>query len=129
MFQRDLIVAPNGIKDNLANLKNCNPNGIPIIVMHSRQPEITFPTAIGIPQKISQIMLAISETVPPPYAISLPKGQNPIEANLKHCRPNGIPMIVQQHKIPEMIHPKPQKKPPKTNQITLPKHPISNVLS
>ena len=41
------ILAPNGINDSLAILKNCIPNGIPTIVMHQRQPNSRFAIAIS----------------------------------------------------------------------------------
>ena len=43
-----ITLAPNGIKESLAILKNCLPNGIPTIVMHQIQPTIRFPSAISI---------------------------------------------------------------------------------
>ena len=56
------IVAPKGISESLANLKNCLPNGIPIIVMQRRHPQTALAIAIGIPVTMSQIMLAIRLT-------------------------------------------------------------------
>ncbi len=81
------IFAPNGAKESLAILKNCNPNGIPTIVIHQRQPKTRFSNAIGIPKKIIHITFAINEGTPPPYSISFPNGANDIDANLKHCFP------------------------------------------
>ena len=51
------------------------------------QPKNRFSNAIGIPKKISHIVFAITDGIPPPYSISLPKGENDIVANLKHCIP------------------------------------------
>lgn len=38
VFSPILISLPNGDKDNLANLKHCNPTGIPIIDIHQKSP-------------------------------------------------------------------------------------------
>ena len=43
-----ITLAPNGMKESLAILKNCFPNGIPTIVIHHIQPTIRFPSAISI---------------------------------------------------------------------------------
>jgi len=50
----------------LAILKNCNPKGIPMMVIHHNIPKIVFSMAIGIPQKISQRIFANKEGTPPP---------------------------------------------------------------
>ena len=41
--------------------------------------------------------------MPFPYTISFPNGQNARVANLKHCRPTGIPIIVIHHMHPAKI--------------------------
>ena len=84
---RSMILAPNGIKANLAILKNCLPKGIPTIVMHQRRPRAALPIAIGSPKKIIQMILAIVEIAPPALMISFLKGQKDKDANLKHCLP------------------------------------------
>ena len=61
------ILAPKGAKDNFAILKNCNPNGIPIIVIHHIHPIRRFPNAIGIPKNINHIIFTNNEIMPPPY--------------------------------------------------------------
>ena len=38
------------MKESLAILKNCFPNGIPTIVIHHIQPTIRFPSAISQPK-------------------------------------------------------------------------------
>ena len=78
---------PKGARDNFAILKNCNPNGIPTIVIHQMQPNKRFSNAIGIPKKINHITLASNDGTPPPYSISFQNGANDILANLKHCFP------------------------------------------
>lgn len=79
-----MIEAPNGIRASFASLKCCNPNGIPITVMHNKQPNVTCSNASGIPDTRIHIIFTRNETVPPPYTISFPNGKNDILANLKH---------------------------------------------
>ena len=62
-----MILEPNGANANLAILKNCNPNGIPTIVIHHIQPKNIFSMAIGIPKKIVHIILAINDITLFPY--------------------------------------------------------------
>ena len=113
------------MKESLAILKNCFPNGIPTIVMHQIQPTIRFPSAISHPKNIIHIRFTRNENMPFPYTISFPNGQNAKVANLKHCRPTGIPII----------HASPPSNPPNINQRILPivlmttsPHPMSNIL-
>ena len=115
---------PKGIRANFANLKCCNPNGIPIMVIHNRQPEIADPNASQKPDTINHIIFNKNDGTPPPYTISFPNGKNASFANLKHCNPTGIPTIVIHHNTPANNHPSPDKHPPKINHSALPKHPI-----
>lgn len=62
----DTISAPNGVSASFAILKNCFPKGIPTMVMHQSKPITRFPNAMGIPKKMSQMMLAKVEKTPPP---------------------------------------------------------------
>ena len=112
--------APNGIRDNFAILKNCFPKGIPIIVIQHIRPATAFPTAIGIPDTISQIIFAIKLTAPPPYTTSFPNGKNAKPANLKHCKPIGIPIIEMHHRQPAKTHDNPLNNPPHINQSIFP---------
>lgn len=102
------IFEPKGINASFASLNSCSPNGIPIMVMQRRQPIKNCPIAMGIPVTIIQITFAIKEIPPPPYSTSLPKGQSAKPANLKHCRPIGIPIIVMNAqtaiKKPDQVH-------------------------
>lgn len=123
-YKNYLIVAPKGIKASLAILKCCKPKGIPIIVIQKIIPNTAETIAIGIPVTIIHIIFRIKEPAPPPYTISFPKGKKLRLANLKHCKPIGIPIIVIHHKQPASIQLSPLKKPPNINQIKLPKHPI-----
>ena len=52
--------------------------------------------------------------------IFLPKGAADILANLKHCLPTGIPIIVIDQRIPITIHETQLINPPKTNHIIFP---------
>ena len=112
--------APNGIKDNFAILKNCFPKGIPIIVIQHIKPATAFSTAIGIPDTISQIIFAIKLTAPPPYTTSFPNGKNAKPANLKHCKPIGIPIMEMHHRQPAKTHDNPLNNPPHINQSIFP---------
>ena len=116
-----ITLAPNGMKESLAILKNYFPNGIPTIVMHHMKPSIRFPSAISQPKNRIQIKFTRNENIPFPYTISFPKGQNASDANLKHCSPTGIPTIVIHHMHPAKIHASPPSNPPNINQRIFPK--------
>lgn len=115
-----ITLAPNGVKANLAILKNCLPKGMPIIVTQHISPSNKFSKANGIPEIINQNKLAIVLIAPPPYTTRLPNGQNDKPANLKHCMPIGIPMMVIHHNIPAASHDSPLIKPPHINHKILP---------
>lgn len=51
-----MICAPNGVSDSFANLKNCFPNGIPMMVMHHSTPEKTQDKPLRNPPNISYRM-------------------------------------------------------------------------
>ena len=91
-----------------------------MIVMHQRQPRIRFATAISKPKKTIQITFTKSENMPLPYTISLPNGHIASDANLKHCKPIGIPMIVMHQISPASSQRIPLNNPPKINQRMLP---------
>ena len=59
-----ITLAPNCMKESLAILKNCFPNGIPTIVMHQIQPTIRFPSAISQPKNIIHIRFTRNENMP-----------------------------------------------------------------
>ena len=111
---------------SLASLKHCKPNGIPIIVIHNNNPFIAAQIAKGIPLMSIHIILAISDGAPPPYCTSLPNGANDKEANLKHCKPIGIPTIEMHHKTPARNQANACHIPPHTIQIKFPKQPIKS---
>ena len=115
------IYAPKGLRDSFAILKNCMPNGTPMIVMHQAHPIRRLPRAIHHPLTRNQITFTRNETAPPPYSILLPNGQNDMAASLKHCMPIGIPMIVMHQKAPVRTQAMPLIRPPSKNQRILPK--------
>lgn len=93
---------------------------MPTIVIQNINPVAAFPTAIGIPDTSNHIILARRLTVPPPYTTSFPNGKNANPANLKHCRPIGIPMMDMHHRQPAAIHDSPLNNPPHINQSMFP---------
>ena len=93
---------------------------MPMIVIHHRQPNRKLTRAIHQPLKRNQITFIRNETAPPPYSTLLPNGQNDNAANLKHCSPYGIPIIVIHHNTPERTHAIPLIKPPNKNQQIFP---------
>lgn len=95
-----------------------------MIVQHKITPFTTAPIARGMPLMTIHKILARNDIVPPPYWISFPKGKNAREANLKHCRPIGIPTIVIHHRIPQNTQESPCHNPQHKNQIIFPKQPI-----
>ena len=95
-----------------------------MIVMQRITPITADSIANGIPDTSNQIIFSNSDPAPPPYTTSLPKGKKLIPANLKHCIPTGIPIIVIHHKQPTKAQLSPPTKPPNINHKILPKHPI-----
>lgn len=81
---------------------------------------IKFPSAISHPKKSIHIRLSRNENTPLPYTTSLPNGQNASDANLKHCTPTGMPMIVTHHRQPARIQAKPPIMPPNINHKIFP---------
>jgi hypothetical protein len=119
-----LIEAPKGISASFAILKCCKPKGIPIIVIQQRAPKMADSIARGIPVITIQNILSIREPAPPPYTTSLPKGKKHRPANLKHCIPIGIPIMVIHHNKLARSQVKPLINPPNINHKIFPKHPI-----
>jgi hypothetical protein len=97
-----------------------------MIVIHISNPNKADSIARGIPVISNQIIFIKKEPAPPPYSTSFPKGKKHSPANLKHCIPIGIPIMVIHHKHPAISQLSPVKKPPHINQMALPKHPIIN---
>src|SRR5699024_5025727 len=94
------------------------------MVTHSVQPSMACSAASGSPETISQMIFTSSETGPPPYRTSFPKGKKLSDANLKHCIPMGIPTMVIHQRQPARHQLRPLSAPPKTNHNRFPRHPI-----
>ena len=62
-----ITLAPNGIKESLAILKNCLPNGIPTIVIHHMHPAKTQAKPPSNPPNINQRILPIVLMTTHPY--------------------------------------------------------------
>lgn len=88
--------------------------------MHQRQPRMQYPIAISRPKKMIQIRLTRKEKPPPPYITSFPNGKKARLANLKHCRPTGMPMMVMHQRQPASTHARPPINPPNRNQRIFP---------
>lgn len=114
---------PNGENARFINLKCCLPKGIPIMVIQNSNPKMRCVRAIQIPPKSSQIMFMMVDKQPVFDAVSViftPNGAKPTNANLKHCRPKGMPTIVRHNISPPIMYSKKINMPPKMIQIILP---------
>ena len=118
------MVAPKGINANFISLKCCLPKGIPIIVIQRITPQDKCSSESGIPVVSSQMIFKIREGVPPPKLTSFPNGKKERLANLKHCIPIGIPIMVIHQRIPTKNQLRPLSNPPQKNQRIFPRHPI-----
>lgn len=101
------------------------PKGIPITVRQNNKPKIKCSSAIGNPVTSSQIIFNSKEPAPPPYRTLLPKGKKLRDANLKHCFPTGIPIIVTHQRHPRRHQHNPLIAPPNKNHIKLPRQLIN----
>ena len=117
-------VDPNGISANFISLKCCKPNGMPIMVIQRSTPQERCSTARGMPVVIIQIIFKIREPVPPPKSTSFPNGKKESPANLKHCIPTGIPIIVIHHNTPANSQLRPPSSPPQKNHRIFPRQPM-----
>lgn len=105
------------------SLKCCLPNGIPTMVRHNKIPKTRCVKTTQMPPKISQMIFIRVDKQPVLLAVSViltPNGARPTKANLKHCKPNGIPTMVRQRINPPSIYSRKIKNPPKTIQMRLP---------
>ena len=114
------IRAPKGVSANCASLKCCTPKGMPMMVKQNKRPHAALAIAISNPPKRSHRIFKRRETVFVPGITSFPKGKKATADSLKHCKPTGIPMIVQHHSKPIKSQPNPIKNPPKRNHIIFP---------
>ena len=97
LFSTTLKSFPSGEIINLAILKYCIPNGIPMIVIHKIIPVKHNPMAIQIPPKIAHItFMNFLNPVRFLLTTDLPKGQITNFDNLNSYIPVGINIIVQQ---------------------------------
>ena len=104
-------------------MKCWRPQGIPTMETQSRIPKKRCVSTTQKPPKINQITFIIVVRQPVLGEVSViltPKGARPTIANLKHCIPNGIPIMVRHKNKPPMIYPKKMNSPPKIIQIILP---------
>lgn len=114
---------PKGVNARVANLKCCNPKGIPIMEMQNRIPKPMCDKQIQNPPKTIQIIFMITDKHPEAEGAectSLPNGHKASPASLRVWIPNGIPMIVM---IKARLHTRYSmaiKMPPKTSQIKFP---------
>ena len=81
-----------------------------MIVMQKIKPAITKPKASSNPPKINQTILAIGCASNCVLTV-FPNGRITNLANLKHCFPNGIPMIVMHQNKPKKKYPIASHKP------------------
>ena len=105
------------------SLKCCLPNGMPTIVSHKSIPKTRWVNTTQMPPKTNQIMFIRVDKQPVLLEVSViltPNGARPTNANLKHCRPNGIPTMVRQRIKPPTMYSRKITNPPKTIQIRLP---------
>jgi hypothetical protein len=121
---------PNGVSARPASLKCCRANGIPIIVMASKTPNIKCVAAIQIPPIRIQIIFIIVVRQPPFEGLGTTlwlKGHKASRPSLMVCKPNGIPMIVTINKTLATKYSIAVIIPPKTSQIRFPKSDIKRV--
>lgn len=116
-----MISAPIGMSASFASLKCCKPNGIPIMVIQNNNPNVKCSIASTAPENNIQRIFTIREPTPPRYSTSFPNGKKDSVANLKHCTPIGIPIMVMHQSIPATHHDRPDINPPNKNQIMFPK--------
>ena len=93
------------------------------MVIQKSNPKTKWVSAIQKPPKMIQIRFIMVDRQPVFEEVSViltPKGARPTNANLKHCIPKGIPIIVRQSIKPPIMYSKNINIPPKTIQIILP---------
>lgn len=77
------------------------------MVMQNNKPNNRWVNTIPIPPKINQIIFMMVDRQPTFDEVSLiltPKGAKPTIANLKHCRPKGMPTMVRHKTNPPKIY-------------------------
>ena len=77
------------------------------MVIQNNKPKSRWVNTIEIPPKINQMMFIMVDKQPvfeEVFVILTPKGASPTIANLKHCTPKGMPIIVKHNTIPPKIY-------------------------
>ena len=95
--QAATISFPKGVNASPASLKCWIPKGMPIMVMHSNNPNPKCERQIQMPPKnIQRIFINILRQPPESGQLltSFPNGHNASKDILRVCRPKGIPIIV-----------------------------------
>jgi hypothetical protein len=93
------------------------------MVIHRITPKKRCDRAIQKPANTSQIILSRKEITgmdPPLDRTDFPNGARVAIPILKHCIPQGMPMMVRQSTNPPQMYPRQASKPPKIIQITFP---------
>lgn len=91
------ISLPNGVSATAISLKCCMPNGMPIIVMHNITPKNRCSSIIHTPPQKNHNTFINRDKHPlfvADFTVVEPKGHRESIPSLKHCMPNGIPIIV-----------------------------------
>jgi hypothetical protein len=91
------ITLPNGDSAIAVSLKCCRPNGIPIIVIQRREPNIAWVIAIHKPPQRSHIIFIMTYRQPEALectTVSRPNGHNESDAIFSVWIPKGMPTIV-----------------------------------
>jgi hypothetical protein len=96
------------------------PNGMPTIVIHQSNPNKQDNNVNSHPNISIQITLSKKLPTELENTIFLPNGHNTKEANLKHCIPTGMAIIVQQQITPMIAHKREISNPPNINQSIFP---------
>lgn len=89
------------------------------MVIHKRTAESKYPKNISQPNRRSQRIFMIG-CLPKFTATSFPNGASINPANLKHCLPKGIPIMVIHKRSPKINQEIAVKSPPKRIQIMFP---------
>lgn len=90
------------------------------MVKHKTIPTPTSSNAKGTPPNISHNTLSNSDPLLRVNSISFPNGAAETLANLKHCRPTGMPTIVIDQRMPNNPQLRKDMNPPKINQAMFP---------
>lgn len=121
--QASTISFPKGANVSSTNFKCCLPNGIPMMVINNNAAKTRCTTAVyNPPVKIQMILNNKLRQLPDEGFVTtfFPNGKSSSIPILKHCMPNGMPIMVIQKTKPVIKYPNAEKKPPQISQIKLP---------